>query len=98
MPFVLALFYHRQYHLFAFTGPTDYWPVFSCHWPLFSRHSPLPPKTLPRWLLPATDSRIAKDRMGPIWPSGPSILVMHRNRRFLRRIQSVPPHSPPPDR
>jgi hypothetical protein len=54
---------------------TDYWPVFSCHWPLFSRHSPLPPKTLPRWLLPATDRRIAKDRMGPIWPSGPSILL-----------------------
>ncbi len=32
-------------------------------------------QTLPRWLLPATDCRIAKDRMGLIWPSGPSILL-----------------------
>ena len=32
----------------------------------------------------ATDRRIAKDRMGPIWPSGPSILLSHRTRRFLR--------------
>ncbi len=33
--------------------------------PLATRHSPLPPKTLPRWLLPDTDRRIAKDRTGP---------------------------------
>src|SRR5271157_2926866 len=35
--FVLALFYQRQLHLFAFT---DYWLLFSCHWPLFSRPTP----------------------------------------------------------
>jgi len=33
-------------------------------------------QTLPRWLLPDTDRRIAKDRMGPIWPSGPSISLL----------------------
>src|SRR5208283_1143560 len=32
---------------------------------LATRHSPLPPATLPRWLLPSTDNRIAKDRTGP---------------------------------
>ena len=66
-------------------------PTFSLrlHWPLATILSPLatisrrPPgpagsgraQTLPRWLLPATDCRIAKDRMGLIWPSGPSILL-----------------------
>src|SRR5208283_1413364 len=62
---------------------------FTGHWPLFSL-SPLatiscrPPgpaggagraQTHPRWLRPATDCRIAKARMGLIWPSGPSILL-----------------------
>ena len=75
------------------------------HWPLATILSSLatiscrPPgpagsgraQTLPRWLLPATDCRIAKDRMGLIWPSGPSILIMHRARQFLWKIQSVPP-------
>ena len=66
-------------------------PTFSLRlqWPLATILSPLatiscrPPgpagsgraQTLPRWLLPATDCRIAKDRMGLIWPSGPSILL-----------------------
>ena len=76
---------------------TDYWPVFSCHWPLFSRHSPLPPKTLPRWLLPATERRNCERSNGPDLAERTLYLIMHRNRRFLRRIQSVPPHSPPPD-
>jgi hypothetical protein len=67
----------------AFLSPPV--PPLRIHWPLTTgrcsratghysratRHSPLPPTTLPRWLLPATDRRIAKDRMGPIWPSGP---------------------------
>src|SRR5271166_3423895 len=35
------------------------------HSPLATRHSPLPPTTLPRWLLPDTDSRFGKDRTGP---------------------------------
>ena len=61
------------------------------HWPLatFVRHSPRSLavrrarrgqvlQTLPRWLPPATDCRIAKNRMGLIWPSEPSILIMHR--------------------
>ena len=52
-----------------------HWPQFSRHSRLATRHSQLPPTTLPRWLLPATNRRIAKDRMGPIWPSGPSILL-----------------------
>ena len=52
---------------------TVYWPLFTCHWPEFSRHSPLPPTTLPRWLLPGTDRRIAKTERGPISTSGPSI-------------------------
>ena len=57
------------------------------HWPLATdHHSPVPrstpgpagsgrAQTLPRWLLPDTDRRIAKDRMGLIWPSGLSTLL-----------------------
>ena len=44
--FVLALFSHRRLPPFGFAGHT--------HSPA-TRHSPLPPTTLPRWLLPATD-------------------------------------------
>ena len=67
--------YHRQFHLVAFTDrcsrATDH-------------YSPVPRPTSgvrscadppPAGHLPDTDSRIAKDRMGPIWPSGPSILL-----------------------
>ena len=43
-----------------------------------------PVQTLPRWLLPATDRPIAKNRTGPISTSGSSISVCHRTRRFLR--------------
>ena len=70
-------FLSPPYSPFRFHWPqtTDYWSLFSCHWPLFSRHSPLPSKTLPRWLLPDTNRRIAEDRMGPISTSGPSILL-----------------------
>ena len=39
-----------------------HWPQFSRHSPLATRHSPLPPTTLPRWILLATDLRIDKDR------------------------------------
>src|SRR5271157_1906187 len=46
--------------------------------PLATRHSPQPPTTLPHWLLPDTDSRIAKNRTGPIATSGSSISVCHR--------------------
>src|SRR5271157_5555460 len=64
MPFVLALFSHRQLPLFAFTG----------HYSLATRHYPSPSArpagsgrahTLPRWLLPDTDRRIDKDRAEP---------------------------------
>ncbi len=48
--FVWALFYRRQYHVFAFTG---HYSLATRHSPLATRHSPLPPKTLPRWLLRA---------------------------------------------
>ena len=50
-----------------------YWPLATRHSPLATRHSPLPPTTLPRWLLPDTDRRIAKTERGPISTSGPSI-------------------------
>src|SRR5271157_2027405 len=63
MPFVLALFSHHWLPPFGFTGHNS--PA--------TRHSPLPPTTLPRWLLPDTDRRIAKTERGPIWTSGPSI-------------------------
>ncbi len=63
--------------------------------PLFSRPTPHAPRLTPhqrgqvlrgpspRWLLPATDRPIAKNRTGPISTSGPSISVCHRTRRFL---------------
>src|SRR5271157_4891614 len=41
-----------------------HWPLFSLYPPLATRHSPLPPTTLPRWLLPDTDTRFVKDRTG----------------------------------
>src|SRR5271166_4655977 len=44
---------------------------------LATRHSPLPPTTLSRWLLPATDRSIAKNRTGPISTSESSISVYH---------------------
>ena len=69
------LFYHRDLLRFAFTG----------HWPLFSRHSPLPPKALPRCLLPDTDRRIAKDRTGPDRDEHPLYFIMSPN-------QAIPAH------
>ncbi len=71
--FVLAIFYHRQFHLFDFTG---HWLLVTDHFsrPTPSRHpSYLPPgpagsgraQTLPRWLLHATDRPIGKGRTGP---------------------------------
>jgi len=48
-------------------------------------------QTLPRWLLPNTDRRIAKERAGRDLDERPSISVWHRNRRFVRTNQSVPP-------
>src|SRR5208283_5078165 len=60
--FVLALFYHRQ------LPPSDSLaPILSLHAP---RRPPLGPagsgraQTFPRWLLPDTDRRIAKDPTG----------------------------------
>ena len=64
-----------------------HWPLFFRHWQLFSDLTPHAPRrtlhaspagsgpaqTLPRWQLPDTDSRIGKDRTGPISRSGPSI-------------------------
>ena len=56
---------------------TRHSPLATRHSPLATRHSPLatplPPTTLPRWLLPDTDRRIAKTERGPISTSGPSI-------------------------
>ena len=89
----------------AFLSP----PVSSLgiHWPLTTghcsrstghcsratRHSPLPPKTIPRWLLPDTDrpagycltptAELPKTERDPISTSGPSILIMRRTGRFL---------------
>src|SRR5208337_1070812 len=45
------------------------WPPTST-WPLFSRPTPEPAgsgraQTVPRWVLPDTDSRIGEDRTGP---------------------------------
>jgi len=53
-------------------------------------------QTLPRWLLPDTDSRIGKDRTGPDRDErSPPISVCHRNGRFLRTNLTFPLHSPP---
>src|SRR5271157_4729800 len=74
--FVLALFYHHQLAPFGFT---DDWPLSFRFTPHAPRRPPLGPagsgraQTLPRWLLPATDRPIAKNRTGPISTSGPSI-------------------------
>jgi hypothetical protein len=54
----------------AFLSPPV--PPLRIHWPLSYRFTLHAPRFT---LLPATDRRIAKDRMGPIWPSGPSILL-----------------------
>jgi len=77
----------------AFLSPLA--PSLRIPWPQFSRHSPLLPTTLPRWLPPATDRPIAKNRTGPISTSGSSISVCHRTRRFLRTQSFVPLQSPP---
>src|SRR5208283_4920354 len=66
-------------------------------WPLFSRPTPPAPRpttprpagsgraqTLPRWLLPATDHRIGKDRTGPDLDERPYYFSMRQARRFLR--------------
>src|SRR5208282_997894 len=39
---------------------------------------------LPRWLLPATDHRIGKDRTGPDLDERPLYFSMRQARRFLR--------------
>src|SRR5208337_2053904 len=83
--FVLALFYRRQLRLFNFTGYKS--PS--------SRHSPLPPTTLPRWLLPDTDSRTGKTKRGPNSTSTPFLSVWHQTGRSLRKNPSVFPRSPP---
>ena len=65
------------------------WPLFSRLTPHASRPTLPAPRSAshavtsgvrscadpPPLVLPASDCRIAKDRMGPIWPSGPSILL-----------------------
>ena len=72
-----------------------HWPLTTGHYSRATRHSPLPPKTLPRWLLPATDRPIAKNRSDPISTSGPSIFSMSPKQAILRTNQSVSPRSPP---
>ena len=69
-----ALFDHRQLPAFGFT---DCWPLsLTLHAPRHPRRHPPGPagagraKTLSRWLLPATDRPIAKNRTGPISTSG----------------------------
>src|SRR5271157_5956925 len=57
--FVLALFYQRQLHLFAFT---DYWLLFSCHLPLFSRPTPHAPR-----FTPYAPHSMPHDLRGPPW-------------------------------
>src|SRR5271166_3130407 len=90
--------------------PTSWYPgnVFGPQRPLATVRPPHAPRrrppeparsgrtrTLPRWLLPATDRPIAKNRTDPISTSGSSISVCHRTRRFLRTKSFVPLHSPP---
>ena len=95
-------FYRRQLRLFNFTGHCLV-RLATNHYSPIPRPTPGPAgsgrsQTLPRWLLPATDRRIAKTERGPISTSGLSILIMHRTRRSLRKNQSVFPRSPPLDR
>ena len=97
--FVLALFYHCQLSPSGFTG----------HWPLFSRHLPLSPAVrraqrgqVVRRPSPAGTAchRLpnCERSNGPDLAERTLYLIMHRARQFRRKIQSVPLHSPPPDR
>ena len=66
-------------------------------------HPPVPAgsgraQTLPRWLLPDTDSRFGKDRTGPDRDERSLSFSMAPNRAILRKNQSVFPRSPPLDR
>jgi hypothetical protein len=69
---------------------------------LLSPHAPRPTigdrscANPPRWLLPATDSQIGKDRTGSDLDERPVYAarlywVCHQTRRFLRKNQSVSP-------
>jgi len=70
------------------------WLAPTATWPLSSASRPRPhgarpagsgrAQTLPRWLLPATDHRIGKDRTGPDLDERPLYFSMRQARRFLR--------------
>jgi len=105
--FDLALSYLYLLPIFRFTGHTGHQPLATTLPPLFTRHSPLPPTSRPTSGFRSctdppplvttcvTDPELRKNERGPIWPTKPSILIIHRTGRFLRTIPSVPPRSPP---
>ena len=107
MPLCFALFYHRQLHVFDFTG---HWLLVNDHFShAFTPHATRATyrrdqrgqavRRPSRWLLHATDRRIGKDRTGPDLDERRRLYsVCHRTRRFLRTNQSVSSRSPPPNR
>jgi len=91
-------------------GTRETWVVSTIPWPLLSRLTPYASRSTPdqrgevmrrpspRWLLPATDHLIDKERTGPDLGKRSRYLSMRRTERFPRTKSSVQCHMPPPNR
>ena len=74
-------------------------PLTTGHCSPATRHYLLRPSPAGYCLTPTVD--LSRTERGPISTSGPTIIyhsVCHQTRRFLRKNQTVLPHSPPPHR